>query len=203
MANVSTGWLKDFNNNRFMPITHTTKVFNTNGISVETKMSEVDAAIAALQAQNSFKDVKVGTTTISADSAQDTLEIAAGDGITLTASSDSDKLTIAHKDTSSVSSVTASTGTFITALTIDTFGHITATSTGTAATLTIGTVTYNGTGAATVNLDSFGITATAAELNILDGITASTTELNYVKGVTSDIQTQLNNKSVVKIVRWS
>lgn len=39
-----------------------------------------------------------------------------------------------------------------------------------------------------------GITASTAELNILDGVTASTTELNYVDGVTSSIQTQLNNK---------
>lgn len=60
----------------------------------------------------------------------------------------------------------------------------------------------------TYSLSSFGVTSTAAELNILDGVTAtaaeinkldglttSTTELNYVDGVTSNIQTQLNNKS--------
>lgn len=59
----------------------------------------------------------------------------------------------------------------------------------------------------TYTLNSFGITATAAELNImdgvtataaeinkLDGLTATTTELNYTDGVTSNIQTQLNNK---------
>lgn len=39
-----------------------------------------------------------------------------------------------------------------------------------------------------------GITASTAELNILDGVTASTTELNYVDGVTSAIQTQIDNK---------
>ena len=39
------------------------------------------------------------------------------------------------------------------------------------------------------------ITATSAEVNVLDGITASTTELNYVDGVTSNIQTQLNAKA--------
>jgi len=38
------------------------------------------------------------------------------------------------------------------------------------------------------------LTATAAELNVLDGITATTTELNYTDGVTSNIQTQLNSK---------
>lgn len=43
-------------------------------------------------------------------------------------------------------------------------------------------------------LSSFGITATATELNVLDGITATTTELNYTDGVTSNIQTQLNGK---------
>lgn len=38
------------------------------------------------------------------------------------------------------------------------------------------------------------ITATAAELNILDGATLTVTELNYVDGVTSNIQTQLDGK---------
>lgn len=38
------------------------------------------------------------------------------------------------------------------------------------------------------------LTASAAELNILDGVTASTTEINYVDGVTSAIQTQLDGK---------
>ena len=37
-----------------------------------------------------------------------------------------------------------------------------------------------------------GVTSTTAELNILDGVTATATELNYVDGVTSSIQTQLN-----------
>ncbi len=39
-----------------------------------------------------------------------------------------------------------------------------------------------------------GVTSSAAELNILDGATLSTTELNYVDGVTSAIQTQLDAK---------
>jgi hypothetical protein len=38
------------------------------------------------------------------------------------------------------------------------------------------------------------VTATAAEINILDGATLTTTELNYVDGVTSGIQSQLDNK---------
>lgn len=39
-----------------------------------------------------------------------------------------------------------------------------------------------------------GVTSTAAELNILDGATLTVAELNYVDGVTSAIQTQLDAK---------
>ena len=42
-----------------------------------------------------------------------------------------------------------------------------------------------------------GVTASTAELNTLDGITATTTELNYVDGVTSAIQTQLDAKAAL------
>lgn len=40
-----------------------------------------------------------------------------------------------------------------------------------------------------------GITASTAELNLLDGVTATTAELNHVDGVTSPIQTQLDAKA--------
>jgi len=38
------------------------------------------------------------------------------------------------------------------------------------------------------------LTATAAELNIMDGVTATAAELNFVDGVTSNVQTQVNAK---------
>ena len=47
---------------------------------------------------------------------------------------------------------------------------------------------------AAAQLVTLGLTATAAELNVLDGITPTVTELNYTNGVTSAIQTQLNGK---------
>ena len=47
----------------------------------------------------------------------------------------------------------------------------------------------------TYSLGSFGITATAAELNKMDGVTATTTEINYLDGVTSSIQTQIDEKA--------
>lgn len=52
---------------------------------------------------------------------------------------------------------------------------------------------YNGTIWEAVGLN--GVTADAAELNILDGATLTTTELNYVDGVTSGIQGQIDLKS--------
>ena len=45
-----------------------------------------------------------------------------------------------------------------------------------------------------LEIDGTIVTATPAELNILDGVTATTAELNYVDGVTSNIQTQLGTK---------
>lgn len=47
----------------------------------------------------------------------------------------------------------------------------------------------------TYSLSSFGITATATELNKLDGVTATKDEINFLDGVTRNIQTQLNGKA--------
>lgn len=47
----------------------------------------------------------------------------------------------------------------------------------------------------TFSLGGTAVTATGAELNILDGVTATATELNYVDGVTSNVQTQLDAKA--------
>jgi len=57
-------------------------------------------------------------------------------------------------------------------------------------------VADGGTGSSTAAgaLVNLGLTATAAELNILDGATLTVTELNYVDGVTSALQTQLDAK---------
>lgn len=68
---------------------------------------------------------------------------------------------------------------------------------GTIAGITDLAIADGGTGASTAAaaLVNLGLTATAAELNVLDGITASVTELNYTDGVTSAIQTQLDAKA--------
>ena len=48
--------------------------------------------------------------------------------------------------------------------------------------------------AAEINLLD-GLTANTSELNLLDGVTATTAEINYLDGVTSNIQTQIDNIS--------
>jgi len=58
--------------------------------------------------------------------------------------------------------------------------------------VTLGGTAVTATGAELNILD--GATLSTAELNTLDGITASTAELNFVDGVTSNIQTQLDAK---------
>lgn len=56
--------------------------------------------------QNAFSNVKVGSTTVAADSKTDTLELVAGNNVTLTPDSTNDKVTIAATDTT-YSDVTA------------------------------------------------------------------------------------------------
>jgi hypothetical protein len=102
--------------------------------------------------QNAFSNVKVGSTTVEADSKTDTLELVAGSGVTITADATNDKITIkgttydgdrgislangkfGHSNTAitagSVGPSSAVTGTSVSvpSITYDTYGHITAAS---------------------------------------------------------------------------
>lgn len=63
--------------------------------SLDTKLSGIESG--AEVNQNAFSNVKVGSSTIEADSKTDTLEIEAGSGITLAADTSGDKVTISSK----------------------------------------------------------------------------------------------------------
>lgn len=67
--------------------------------------------------QNAFSNVKVGSTTISADTKTDTLELVAGSNITLTPDATNDKVTIAATDTKYESKAAASGGTAVSLVT--------------------------------------------------------------------------------------
>ena len=74
----------------------------------------------------------------------------------------------------------------------NTFPNLDAAVTATPAELNV----LDGTDVTTASLDKLqDITATAAEVNKLSGATVSTTEINRLTGVTSDVQTQLNTKA--------
>lgn len=68
-------------------------------MSVEDKVKLNSIAGNAEVNQNAFSSVKVGSTTITADSKTDTLNLAAGSNITLTPDSTNDTVTITAKDT--------------------------------------------------------------------------------------------------------
>ena len=61
-------------------------------------ISEYGTAVTIPTLKNVFGKVKVGSTTIEADTTQDTLELAAGNNITLTPDATNDKVTIASDD---------------------------------------------------------------------------------------------------------
>ena len=104
-----------------------------------------------------------------------TTSISAGSGLAGGGTLEANR-TISHADTSAQLSVDNTGTTVIQDVTLDGFGHVTE------------------LGSKTLGLTDFGVTATSAELNIMDGVTATTAELNYTDGVTSNIQTQLNAK---------
>lgn len=60
--------------------------------------------------QNAFSNVKVGSTTVAADSKTDTLELVAGSNITLTPDATNDKVTIAATDTTYSAATTSAAG---------------------------------------------------------------------------------------------
>lgn len=70
------------------------KGLSTEDYTTEEKNKLAGIASGAEVNQNAFSNIKVGSSTISADSKTDTLEIAAGTGITITTDTTNDKITI-------------------------------------------------------------------------------------------------------------
>lgn len=80
--------------------TYSAATQSSNGLMSSSDKTKLDGiATGAEVNQNAFSNVKVGNTTISADSKTDTLEIVAGSNVTITTEATNDKVTIAAKDT--------------------------------------------------------------------------------------------------------
>jgi hypothetical protein len=138
--------------------------------------------------------------------------ITAGTGITKTGNTLSIGQSVATDASVTFSTVTAAlTGNASTATTLATARNIAGQSFNGSANISIAPTDLTGVTATAAELNILdgvtsttaelnildGVTATAAELNILDGVTATTAELNYVDGVTSDIQTQIDSKAPI------
>lgn len=97
--------------NNFLDLTGLTTFFNKlknvfatadQGVKAEAAYTHATSSHAPANAevnQNAFSNVKVGSTTVAADSKTDTLEIAAGSNITIAPDATNDKITIAATNT--------------------------------------------------------------------------------------------------------
>lgn len=90
----STGHITAINS-RTVTIPSTTASTSANGLMTSTQATKLNGIAEGAQVnQNAFSNVVVGSTTIAADSATDTLTLAAGDNVTLTPDATNDKITI-------------------------------------------------------------------------------------------------------------
>lgn len=105
---------------------HITSTERTNWGTAYTHSQAAHAPSNAEKNQNAFSNVKVGTTTIAADTTTDTLTLVAGSNVTITPDATNDKITIAATDTvytHPTSGVTAGT---YKSVTVNAQGHVTA-----------------------------------------------------------------------------
>lgn len=106
---------------------HITSTERTNWNSAKTHADSAHAPSNAEKNQNAFSKVTVGSTTVEADNATDTLTLVAGSNVTITPDATNDKITIAAKDTvyTHPSYTAKSAGLY--KVTVDGTGHVSAT----------------------------------------------------------------------------
>lgn len=170
---------------------HITSTERTSWNSAKTHADSAHAPSNAQANQNAFSNIKVGDTTISADTTTDTLTLV-GSNVTITPDATNDKVTIAvasgSTSTKGIVQLTNSTS---------------STSTTTAATPNSVKSAYDLANTAKTNAttaqskaDSAYTLAESKVDSLSDlGVTATATELNYMDGVTSNVQTQLDGKA--------
>lgn len=96
-TNLNADLLDGYEANAFASASHahTAVTTSTDGMMRAVDKTKLDGIATGAQVnQNAFSNVVVGSTTIQADSATDTLELAAGTNISITADATNDRLTI-------------------------------------------------------------------------------------------------------------
>lgn len=172
-------------------VAHVTNDERTKWNSAKTHADSAHAPSDAEKNQNAFSSIKIGDTTIAANSTEDSFELVEGNYVTLSTRNGSQiEIDVPHAGTNTVGVVQLSSSTSSTAST-------------TAATSSAVKSAYDR--ASSAKTDAATAQAKADEAYELAnskvgslsdlGITATTDELNYVDGVTSNIQTQLDGKS--------
>lgn len=180
----------DFDTHVANTTAHITSAERSNWNAAKTHADSAHAPSNAQPNQNAFSNIKVGSTTVAADTTTDTVEFV-GSNVTITPDATNDKVTFTVADGS-----TSAKG--IVQLTNST----SSTSTTTAATPNSVKLAYDLANTAKTNAATAQARADAAytlaegkadSLSDL-GVTATAAELNYVDGVTSNVQTQLDSK---------
>lgn len=180
----------EFDNHTSDTTAHMTSTQKTQLTTAYNHSQTTHAPSNAQPNQNAFSNVKVGSTTIAADTTTDTIEFV-GSNVTITPDVNNDKVTFTVADGStSVKGVVQLTN------------STSSTSTTTAATPSSVKSAYDLANTAKTNAATAQTRAdnayTLAEGKVDSlsdlGITATATELNYVDGVTSNVQNQLNGK---------
>lgn len=84
---------------------------NINGLMTTTQVTKLDGISSGAEVnQNAFSKVKVGSTTVEADSKTDTLELVAGSNVSIIPDATNDKLTINATDTTYSNATTSASG---------------------------------------------------------------------------------------------
>lgn len=169
---------------------HITSTERTNWNAAKTHADSAHAPSNAEKNQNAFSNIKVGTTTVAADTTTDTLELV-GSNVTITPDATNDKITIA-----------VATGSTSAAGILKLTNSTSSTSTTTAATPSSVKSAYDlantanqAAAAAQSTADGKANATHSHTVSEITDLTATATELNYMDGVTSGVQAQLDAKA--------
>lgn len=122
----STGHITAINS-RTVTIPSSAASTSANGLMTSTQVTKLNGIAEGAQVnQNAFSNVVVGSTTIAADSATDTLTLAAGNNVTITPDATNDKVTISAIDTVYTHPTYTSKSSGMYKITVDGTGHVSA-----------------------------------------------------------------------------